>query len=186
MSTTIPPPQTTTTTSKRKSPNTTSTSDPNTPKTIHFTSRTPTWTYLKLQLITNPPTSTSSTPLDPLTARTYLSAALSQFLGLTGTSIPIDILKISPSSSTSQKGKSTGGLGSSGSTVWTRVPRDDAAAVVAALSSWIGGNTGSNISGGGSGSGGDAEGNSVAWRVCAKGNYLGALVHGDGGEVFVP
>ncbi|GKZ33647.1 hypothetical protein AbraIFM66950_003673 [Aspergillus brasiliensis] len=187
MSTTIPPPQTTTsTTSKRKS---TSASDPNTPKTIHFTSRTPTWTYLKLQLITNPPTSTSSTPLDPLTARTYFSAALSQFLGLTGTSIPIDILKISSassSSSSSQGGKTTGGLGGSGSTVWTRVPRDDAAAVVAALSSWIGGNTGSNISGGGSGSGGDAEGSSVAWRVCAKGNYLGALVHGDGGEVFVP
>ncbi|RAK83679.1 hypothetical protein BO79DRAFT_277485 [Aspergillus costaricaensis CBS 115574] len=145
---------TTTTPSKRKS-------DSSTPKTIHFTSRTPTWTYLKLQLINNPPTSsTTSTPLDPLTARTYLSAALSQFLGLTGTSIPIDILKISPPSP---------------STVWTRVPRDDAAAVVAALSSWIGGSA--NASGGGG---------SVAWRVCAKGNYLGALVNGGGGEVFVP
>ncbi|OJI84428.1 hypothetical protein ASPTUDRAFT_190787 [Aspergillus tubingensis CBS 134.48] len=177
---------TTTTPSKRKSSTTTTSS---TPKTIHFTSRTPTWTYLKLQLINNPPTSTTSTPLDPLTARTYLSAALSQFLGLTGTSIPIDILKISPpspssSSTTSTGGKAVGGGGAGlGSTVWTRVPRDDAAAVVAALSSWIGGSA--NASGGGSGDVGGG-GGSVAWRVCAKGNYLGALVNGGGGEVFVP
>ncbi|GLA15060.1 hypothetical protein AnigIFM62618_001546 [Aspergillus niger] len=168
----------TTTTSKRKSLTTTTTSD-SSPKTIHFTSRTPTWTYLKLQLVTNPP-STSTSPLDPLTARTYLSAALSQFLGLMGTTIPIDILKISPpsSSSSSTEGGITGG---SGSTVWTRVPRDDAAAVVAALSSWIGGSTGTNTNGGGDAAGGS----SVAWRVCAKGNYLGALVNGGGGEVFV-
>ncbi|GLA03954.1 hypothetical protein AnigIFM60653_003984 [Aspergillus niger] len=170
----------TTTTSKRKSLTTTTTSD-SSPKTIHFTSRTPTWTYLKLQLVTNPP-STSTSPLDPLTARTYLSAALSQFLGLMGTTIPIDILKISPPPpSSSTEGGKTGG-GGSGSTVWTRVPRDDAAAVVAALSSWIGGSTGTNTNGGG-----DAAGaSSVAWRVCAKGNYLGALVNGGGGEVFVP
>ncbi|GFN20394.1 hypothetical protein AtubIFM55763_002118 [Aspergillus tubingensis] len=169
---------TTTTPSKRKS-------DSSTPQTIHFTSRTPTWTYLKLQLINNPPTSTTSTPLDPLTARTYLSAALSQFLGLTGTTIPIDILKISPpSSSSSSTGNKTGGAGL-GSTVWTRVPRDDAAAVVAALSSWIGGSasTPTNTSGAGDVGGG---GGSMAWRVCAKGNYLGALVNGGGGEVFVP
>ncbi|GKZ81550.1 hypothetical protein AnigIFM56816_006071 [Aspergillus niger] len=168
----------TTTTSKRKSPTTTNTSD-STPKTIHFTSRTPTWTYLKLQLVTNPP-STSTSPLDPLTARTYLSAALSQFLGLMGTTIPIDILKVSPpSSSSSTEGGKTGG---SGNIVWTRVPRDDAAAVVAALSSWIGGSTGTNTNGGVDAAGGS----SVAWRVCAKGNYLGALVNGGGGEVFVP
>ncbi|KAI3006977.1 hypothetical protein CBS147346_3435 [Aspergillus niger] len=171
----------TTTTSKRKSPTTTTTtSSDSSPKTIHFTSRTPTWTYLKLQLVTNPP-STSTSPLDPLTARTYLSAALSQFLGLMGTTIPIDILKVSPppSSSSSTEGGKTGG---SGNTVWTRVPRDDAAAVVAALSSWIGGGTGTNTNGGGDAAGGS----SVAWRVCAKGNYLGALVNGGGGEVFVP
>lgn len=72
-----------------------------------------------------------------------------------------------------------------GSTVWTRVPRDDAAAVVAALSSWIGGSasTATNTSGAGGDVGG---GGSVAWRVCAKGNYLGALVNGGGGEVFIP
>lgn len=204
---TIIPTMSTTTTSKRKSPTTTTTtsSSDSSPKTIHFTSRTPTWTYLKLQLyvpypyptlllvysltrtltnltnrVTNPP-STSTSPLDPLTARTYLSAALSQFLGLMGTTIPLDILKVSPppSSSSSTEGGKTGG---SGSTVWARVPRDDAAAVVAALSSWIGGSTGTNTNGGGDAAGGS----SVAWRVCAKGNYLGALVNGGGREVFVP
>ncbi|GLB06960.1 hypothetical protein AtubIFM57258_002279 [Aspergillus tubingensis] len=178
---------TTTTPSKRKSPTTTTSAS--TPKTIHFTSRTPTWTYLKLQLINNPPTSTTSTPLDPLTARTYLSAALSQFLGLTGTTIPIDILKISPpspSTSSSTGGKSVAGGGAGlGSTVWTRVPRDDAAAVVAALSSWIGGSASASGAGGGGDVGGGG-GGSVAWRVCAKGNYLGALVNGGGGEVFIP
>jgi ribonuclease P/MRP protein subunit POP8 len=55
--------------------------------------------------------------------------------------------------------------------VWVRVPRDDGAAVVAAISSWIGG-TGSD--------------NGAAWRVCAKGNYLGALVSGSGSDLFVP
>ncbi|PYI09981.1 hypothetical protein BO78DRAFT_394496 [Aspergillus sclerotiicarbonarius CBS 121057] len=153
------PATTTSTTTKRKS----SISE-STPKTIHFTARTPTWTYLKLQLMNHGITSTPPT-LDPLTARTYLSAALTQFLGLTGTAIPIDILKVSAEGRTP--------------TVWTRVPRDDASAVVAALSSWIGG--GMNTGGGG-----DASAGNVAWRVCAKGNYLGALVQGSGGELFVP
>ena len=97
-------------------------------------------------------------PLDPLTARTYLTSALSQFLGLTGTSISIDILKISSENAID--------------TVWIRIPRPDGAAVVAALSSWIGG--------GSSGSG------SVAWRVCGKGNFLNALIAGDGADLFVP
>lgn len=108
-----------------------------------------------------------SQPLDALSARTYLSSALSQFLGLTGTAIPIDILKIEPGSSSSSP--STGSDKSD--CVWVRVPREDAAAVVAALSSWIGGG---------------ASGTNVAWRVCAKGNYLGALVHGSGRDLFVP
>lgn len=110
------------------------------------------------------PGSTFSQPLDALSARTYLSSALSQFLGLTGTAIPIDILKIEPGSS------SAAGL-SKYDCVWVRIPREDAAAVVAALSSWIGGG---------------ASGANVAWRVCAKGNYLGALVHGSGKDLFVP
>ncbi|KAJ5381272.1 uncharacterized protein N7496_003700 [Penicillium cataractarum] len=141
---------------KRKAPD-------STPTTINFTSRNPPWTYLKLQLIPQPDTP-SLQPLDPLSARTYLSSALSQFLGLTGTAIPIDILKIE------NKGSSANGT-TKYDAVWVRVPRDDGAAVVAAISSWIGGS--------GSGSG-------AAWRVCAKGNYLGALVSGSGRDLFVP
>ncbi|CAI7609619.1 unnamed protein product [Penicillium viridicatum] len=132
------------------------------PKTLHFTSRNPPWTYLKLKLIPQP--GSAPQPLDPLSARTYLSSALSQFLGLTGTAIPIDILKIENQSSSTPKRD----------IVWIRVPREDASAVVSAVSSWIGG--GNNSSGSGD----------VAWRVCAKGNFLGALVAGSGADLFVP
>ncbi|KAJ5182718.1 hypothetical protein N7492_000334 [Penicillium capsulatum] len=146
-------------------------SDPSS-KTIQFTSRNPPWTYLKLQLIPQPDVS-SSQPLDALSARTHLSSALSQFLGLMGTAISIDILKIEHGSDNSSSESSGVKSTRSYDTVWIRVPRDDGAAVVAALSSWIGGS--------GSGSGAN-----VAWRVCAKGNYLGALVGGSGKDLFVP
>lgn len=102
-------------------------------------------------------------PLDTLSARSYLSSALSQFLGLTGTAIPIDILKIENSSPTEKY-----------DSAWIRVPREDAAAVVGAVSSWIGG---------GNKSVGSAD---VAWRICAKGNFLGALVAGSGADLFIP
>lgn len=108
-----------------------------------------------------PPPQTNPTPLDAVTARTYLTSALSQFLGLTGTSISIDILKIVSDQPHTQE------------EIWIRVPRDDASAVVGALSSWVGGKTG------GCGSG------NVAWRVCAKGNFLGALIAGSGDGLFV-
>ena len=117
----------------------------------------------------SPPDHSSSHPLDALSARTYLSSALSQFLGLTGTAIPIDILKIDPASSTRDQNAQSNTRGYD--CVWVRVPREDAAAVVAALSSWIGG-------GGG--------GANVAWRICATGNYLGALVGGSGRDLFIP
>ncbi|KOS44695.1 hypothetical protein ACN38_g4410 [Penicillium nordicum] len=132
------------------------------PKTLHFTSRNPPWTYLKLKLVPQP--GSAPQPLDPLSARTYLTSALSQFLGLTGTAIPIDILKIENESSSILKRD----------IVWIRVPREDASAVVGAVSSWIGGGNNSSSSG------------DVAWRVCAKGNFLGALVAGSGADLFVP
>ncbi|RAH44735.1 uncharacterized protein BO95DRAFT_169452 [Aspergillus brunneoviolaceus CBS 621.78] len=148
---------------KRKAPTEQTSSTP----TLTFTTRNPLWTYLKLQLTHQPPVSQSTLtqPLDPLTARTYLSAALNQFLGLSGTAISIDILKIEPSTGTNAK------------TIWIRVPAPDASAVVAALSSWVGG---SSLSGDANGAG------NVAWRVCAKGNFLQALVNGSGAEMFVP
>ena len=59
-------------------------------------------------------------PFDILTARTYLTSALQQYLGLTGTAIPIDFVKIE------------------GRDVWVRLPYEDASAVQGALSQWMG------------------------------------------------
>ncbi|KAL4768302.1 hypothetical protein BDW60DRAFT_130946 [Aspergillus nidulans var. acristatus] len=146
-------------------------------ETINFTARNPPWTYLKLQLIHQPNTSaaTKSAPLDPLTARTHLSSALSQFLGLSGSSIPVDILSVFPgpdSVTASSQPQSQSQPRPLEKFIWVRVPRQDAPAVVAAVSSWIGG------------VGEEENGGSVAWRVCAKGNFLSALVNGDGGDLF--
>ncbi|RDW78751.1 uncharacterized protein DSM5745_05603 [Aspergillus mulundensis] len=140
-------------------------------KTISFTARNPPWTYLKLQLIHQPNTSdaTKSAPLDPLTARSHLSSALSQFLGLSGTSIPIDILSVSPDPDSTQSQPQPRPLEKF---IWVRVPRQDAPAVVAALSSWIGGTAEEDAGG------------SVALRICAKGNFLSPLVRGDGADLF--
>ncbi|KAJ5337298.1 uncharacterized protein N7506_005320 [Penicillium brevicompactum] len=139
---------------KRKAPDTKS-------KNIHFTSRNPPWTYFKLKLIPQPGETLQS--LDALSARTYITSALSQFYGLTGTAIPIDILKIENASPTEKC-----------DSVWLRVPREDAGAIVNSVSSWIGG---------GNKSVGSAD---VAWRICAKGNFLGALIAGSGEDLFVP
>lgn len=83
-----------------------------------FTIRNPPWSYLQLSLITNSP----NYQLDALTAHLHLRAALSQFLGLHGTAIPIDILKLSAND------------------VYIRVPRDDSSAVVIAVGGWVGKN----------------------------------------------
>ncbi|DAA77141.1 TPA_exp: hypothetical protein A8136_6907 [Trichophyton benhamiae CBS 112371] len=106
--------------------------------------------------------SSTSVALDPLTAKTYLTAALSQYLGLSGTAIPVDILKIG-----NRLGRSDG------KSAWIRVPYEDAAAVTAAMSSWIGADSGSGSS-------------NVAWRVVSRRSHLGALVGGSGKELFIP
>jgi ribonuclease P/MRP protein subunit POP8 len=49
------------------------------------------------------------------------------------------------------------------------VPYDDATAVIAALSSWIGG-----------------EDSGVAFRIKERGGLLGGLTAGDGAELFMP
>lgn len=87
------------------------------------------------------------TAIDILTARTHFTSALQQFLGLAGTAISIDFLKVQ------------------GKDVWVRVPRDDSAAFLAALSGWIGHD-------------------GVAWRIRGKSEWLGSLVAGDGRELF--
>ncbi|KAI4853076.1 hypothetical protein E4T44_01065 [Aureobasidium sp. EXF-8845] len=81
-----------------------------------FTIRNPPWSYLQLSLITNSP----NHQLDALTAHLHLRAALSQFLGLHGTAIPIDILKLHNNN------------------VHIRVPSEDASAVVIAVGGWVG------------------------------------------------
>ena len=79
------------------------------------TLRNPSNTYLHLSLIT---TTTSQPPLDTVTILSYLRSALSQYLGLHGTAIPIDVLKVDDEDA------------------YIRMPYDDGSAVVAAVSQW--------------------------------------------------
>ena len=115
-----------------------------------ITIRNPPYTYLHLSLLTSVLPSRDQPPVDILTARTYLTSALSQYLGLTGTAIPVDFLKVE------------------GTDVWIRVPREDSAAVTGALGQWI------------------ANDGGVSWRVKGKGEWLGAVVAGDGSHLFAP
>jgi ribonuclease P/MRP protein subunit POP8 len=90
-------------------------------KSAEFTSRTirsPPFAYAHLQLVTN--SSPSPLELDAISVRKYCTAALRQFLGLAGTAISLDILKVQ------------------GSDCWLRVPRDDLAAFAAAVTAWQG------------------------------------------------
>lgn len=120
-----------------------------TPATQTITIRNLPWTYLHLSL-TSPTTLTSASSalaVDVLTARTYLTSALRQFLGLAGTAILVDFLKVDHGH------------------VWIRVAREDGAAVVGAVSAWMG-----------------SEG--VMWRIRGRSQWLGGLVPGDGRELF--
>lgn len=58
--------------------------------------------------------------LDELTLRQYFTAALKQFLGVTGMGISVDILKVS------------------GPECWVRVPRQDLGAFTSAVTAWVG------------------------------------------------
>ncbi|PNS14514.1 Mitochondrial fusion and transport protein ugo1 [Sphaceloma murrayae] len=94
-----------------------------------FTVREPDWAYVQLKLVTPSSLqanvsqgrdSDSSRNLDDVTAYLHLQSALDRFLGIHGTAISLDILKID------------------GRHVWTRVPREDCSAVVAAAGGWVG------------------------------------------------
>lgn len=85
-----------------------------------FTLRNSPHTYLQLQVSVQPASKPSNTPVDEITLLSYLNAAMTQYLGLTGAAIPIDILKVQESQG------------------WVRLPREDEPAVVAALSQWTG------------------------------------------------
>lgn len=85
-----------------------------------FTIRNPPWAYVHLQHLTS--SSGNGPDLDPVTAHLHLTAALSQFLGLHGTAIPFDILKLEEQD------------------VWIRLPAEDRSALVGAVGGWVSGN----------------------------------------------
>ncbi|KAL7797483.1 hypothetical protein V8C37DRAFT_369622 [Trichoderma ceciliae] len=82
------------------------------------TIKTPPFSYAHLELLTDPPD--AGVELDNLQVKSYCTAALRQFLGLTGSAIFLDILKVE------------------GSECWVRVPRDDLGSFAAALTAWKG------------------------------------------------
>ena len=86
--------------------------------TLSLTLRNPPYSYFHLRLQSLDTQNPQA--VDELTIRSYLTAALQQYLGLTGTAIPVDILKVE------------------GQNVWIRVPREDEVAVTAAVSQWVG------------------------------------------------
>ncbi|KAL7812275.1 hypothetical protein V8C26DRAFT_407445 [Trichoderma gracile] len=88
------------------------------------TIKAPPFSYIHLQLLTNPPEAAATLELDNLQVKSYCTAALRQFLGLTGTAIPLDVLKVEASE------------------CWIRVPRDDLGAFAAALTAWKGSSDG--------------------------------------------
>ena len=83
-----------------------------------ITLRDPPYTYFHLSVKHVNPLATVPPPLDAITARTYLTSALAQLLGLTGAAISIDILKVA------------------GQHFWIRVARQDGGVVVAGLAQW--------------------------------------------------
>jgi len=83
------------------------------------TIKTPPFSYACLEIIS---ISTTDIKLDEITVRSHITAALTQFLGLSGSAVSVDILK------------------ADGRECWIRVPREDLSAVMAAVGGWIGEN----------------------------------------------
>lgn len=110
--------------------------------------KTPPFSYVHLSLITPSPSQEANT-LDEITVRSYLTSALTQFLGISGSAISVDILKVE---GTDEKKVDVGGE------VWVRVPREDLAPFLAAVGGWVG------------------EGGKVGWSIKGSGNWLSSLV----------
>ncbi|KAH6655290.1 hypothetical protein BKA67DRAFT_534220 [Truncatella angustata] len=81
------------------------------------TIKAPPFSYAHLEVIRNP---AEFVVLDAIQVRSYCTAALKQFLGLSGQAISIDILKVE------------------GPSCWLRIPRDDLGAFTAAITAWQG------------------------------------------------
>ncbi|KMQ81611.1 hypothetical protein RF55_25771 [Lasius niger] len=81
----------------------------------------PPFSYVQLELVTDGP---DRIELDNLQAKSYCTAALRQFLGLSGTAMSMDILK------------------AEGRECWVRIPRQDLGSFAAAVTAWKGTNDG--------------------------------------------
>ncbi len=166
-----------------------------TPGTLHTsTFRKPRFTYLRIRLVTpesislastttvtpkisststnnttitsiplpqKPPPNDPEPSISPLTTLTLLTPSLTKFLGRTGGAIPIDILHCIARDA------------------YIRVAREDARAVRAALSGWVGWCDGGSIPG----LGDEAGKVRVVWRVVGEGGWLGNL-SGNGEDLF--
>ncbi|KAM5342672.1 hypothetical protein ACJ41O_013638 [Fusarium nematophilum] len=80
----------------------------------------PPFSYAHLELVTDDLANNTSIALDNLLVKSYCTAALRQFLGITGVAIPLDILKVE------------------GNHAWVRVPRPDLGSFSAAITAWPG------------------------------------------------
>lgn len=109
----------------------------------------PIFTYFHLTLL-SATIPASSAAIDILAARSYLTSALQNYLGMTGTAIPVDFLKVE------------------GRHIWIRLPKEDGPAFSGAISQWMG------------------KDGTLSWKVESKGDWLGAVVAGDGTELFAP
>lgn len=100
-------------------PNSTQPPKPN-PKShelLNVTIKSPPFSYAHLEAMRDEPGQNTT---DNLQFRSYFSAALTQFLGTTGSAISIDILQVQ------------------GNECWVRVPRPDLGAFAAATTAWNG------------------------------------------------
>ncbi|EFQ28093.1 hypothetical protein CGRA01v4_03204 [Colletotrichum graminicola] len=85
------------------------------------TIKTPPYSYVRLELVVDSPQlHEAAEGLDNIQVRSYCTAALRQFLGATGSAIPVDILKVD------------------GNQCWLRVPRPDLSPFAAAITAWAG------------------------------------------------
>ncbi|CEI39524.1 hypothetical protein FVEN_g8733 [Fusarium venenatum] len=80
----------------------------------------PPFSYAHLELVTDAPSNSSSATLDDLSLKSHCTAALRQFLGITGAAISIDILKVENNHA------------------WVRIPRPDLGSFAAAITAWGG------------------------------------------------
>ncbi|KAI1429559.1 hypothetical protein F5Y12DRAFT_411888 [Xylaria sp. FL1777] len=78
----------------------------------------PPYSYAHLELFNAEPSKTGE--LDALQVKSYCTASLRQFLGVTGMAIPLDILKVE------------------GRSCWLRLPRENLGAFAAAITAWQG------------------------------------------------